>query len=87
MQCLSQGARGCLIFVSREQLLPDICFVRQVGDQYLSEQVNCCLIFVSRGVCFPIFVSEADGSASKYLSQEAGCLRYLSQGPLYESVF
>ena len=50
MQCLSQGARGCLIFVPREQLLPDICFVRQVGDQYLSEQVNRCRKFVSEAV-------------------------------------
>ena len=56
MQCLSQGARGCLIFVPREQLLPDICFVRQVGDQYLSEQVNRCRKFVSEtvvpNICF-----------------------------------
>ena len=50
MQCLSQGARGCLIFVPREQLLPDICFVRQVGDQYLSEQVKRCRKFVSEAV-------------------------------------
>ena len=74
MQCLSQGARGCLIFVPREQLLPDICFVRQVGDQYLSEQVNCCLIFVSEAVVSQyLFQRRVVRLPNTYLRKQAVC--------------
>ena len=74
MQCLSQGARGCLIFVSREQLLPDICFVRQVGDQYLSEQVNRCRKFVSEAVVSQyLFQRRVVRLPNTYLRRQAVC--------------